>query len=207
MGNSLFAGLASHTQSSYPYRLSTFDVTHVIKYSRLSPQFFVSWGPKVIHKNCACTCRRESPGTRLHDVQIVSASTGIILCLSLCTDTTLTPDDLGTLLNELHGVIDVWFRFGVQLKVPVVRLNAIKREHMEHDDCLMHMLIFWLSNATPSPTWQTVVDALCCASVGRPQIAENIRRTYCNQDNGVFCPHNKHSIGHKLTVPVGKELH
>ena len=93
----------------------------------------------------------------------------------------LTEDDLPTLLNELNDIIDIWFRFGVQLRVPISRLNAIKREHSNPDDCLMHMLIFWLSNTIPSPTWETVVDALCCAAIGREQMADKIRIKYCNQ--------------------------
>ena len=49
------------------------------------------------------------------------------------------------------------------------------------------MLIFWLTNTTPSPTWETVVDALCCAAIGRQQIADNVRRKYCgNQDTGKY---------------------
>ena len=96
----------------------------------------------------------------------------------------LTEEDLPTLLNELNDIIDIWFRFGVQLRVPFSRLNAIKSEHSNPDDCLMHMLNFWLTNTTPSPTWETVVDALCCAAIGRQQMADNIRRKYCNQSTG-----------------------
>ena len=96
----------------------------------------------------------------------------------------LTEEDFPTLLNELNDIIDIWFRFGVQLRVPFSRLNAIKSEHSNPDDCLMHMLNFWLTNTTPSPTWETVVDALCCAAIGKEQIADNIRRKYCNQSIG-----------------------
>ena len=115
-----------------------------------------------------------------------------LLCLEFCymylyCADTLTMDDLGTLMNALHDVIDIWFRFGVQLKVPVTRLNAIKTQYANPDDCLMHMLISWLSNASPSPTWQTVVDALCCASIGRQRVAEKIQQTYCKQDTGTQC--------------------
>ena len=98
-------------------------------------------------------------------------------------------DDLAILLNELNDVIDIWFRFGVQLRVPVSRLNAIKSEYSNPDDCLMHMLIFWLTNTIPFPTWETVVDALCCAAIGRQQMAYSIRRKYCNQDRGIFEAH------------------
>ena len=61
VGNNLFARLASHAQSTSLHLLSTFDVTHVIKYTRLSPRFFVSCGPKVIRKNCACVGESLGP--------------------------------------------------------------------------------------------------------------------------------------------------
>ena len=72
------------------------------------------------------------------------------------------------------------------MRVPFSRLNAIKREHSNPDDCLMHMLNFWLTNTTPSPTWETVVDALCCAAIGREQMADKIRRKYCSLDTGTY---------------------
>ena len=75
------------------------------------------------------------------------------------------------------------------MRVPVARLSAIETQYRNPDTCLMHMLIFWLSNTPPSPTWQTVVDALYCAAIGRQQMADNIRRKYCgihDQDTGKY---------------------
>ena len=97
---------------------------------------------------------------------------------------TLTKDDLRTLTNAVIDVVDVWYQFGVQLEVPVAQLNTIRTTFPNPVDCLSNMLSVWLSITTPSPTWQTVVDALCSPAVGRQGVAENIKLTYCKQDTG-----------------------
>ena len=102
-----------------------------------------------------------------------------------------------TLLNELNDITDVWFQFGVQLGVPVAQLRAIETQYRNPDTCLMNVLTLWLSNTTPSPTWETVVDALCCAAIGRQQMADNIRRKYCNLDTGTLYTFVHKSVFHK----------
>ena len=44
------------------------------------------------------------------------------------------------------------------------------------------MLSTWLT-ITTLPTWQNVIDALCCAAVERPLVAENIRKRYCSHSS------------------------
>jgi hypothetical protein len=97
---------------------------------------------------------------------------------------TLTMADLTVLTNELHSITKVWYQFGVELKVPVVILNAIECQCKEPASCLTQLLIFWLSNTTPSPTWQTVVGALSCASIQRQDLARHIAETYCHSETG-----------------------
>ena len=109
----------------------------------------------------------------------------VLLLFTSHTDT-LSTDDLATLQNALFEVRDKWYHLGVQLKVPISDLKAIRTQYLNNpDDCLLEMLSCWLSNTTPSPTWQTVVDALCCAAIGRQQVADNIRRQYLNENTGI----------------------
>ena len=102
---------------------------------------------------------------------------------------TLTREDLPTLLNELHEVRDKWYNLGVQLNMHTSDLDAIQIQYMNNlDNCLLHMLSFWLDKAESSPpTWQRVVDALCCAAIGRPLVAERIRKQHCSPANE-SCP-------------------
>ena len=107
---------------------------------------------------------------------------------------TLTPADLATLVNELHEVRDVWFPLGVQLKVPLADLRSIRADYRDKSsDCLLEMLSTWLSSTAPPPTWQRVVDALCCASIDRHSVGYRIREIYCKQSptsSGMYSIHN-----------------
>ena len=86
-------------------------------------------------------------------------------------------------MNELHEVRDKWYSLGVQLNMKTSDLDAIQIQYMNNpDNCLLHMLSSWLDKAESSPpSWQRVVDALCCAPINRPLIAEQIRNKYCRQ--------------------------
>ena len=101
-------------------------------------------------------------------------------------------------MNELHEVRDVWFQLGVQLKVPLADLRSISADyHDKSSRCLLEMLSTWLSRSTPSPpTWQRVVDALCCTSIGKDAIGEHIQQVYCGYSSGnihlFLCRYNIH---------------
>ena len=97
-----------------------------------------------------------------------------------CTDV-LTPDDLATLVNELHEVRDKWYHLGVQLNMKTSDLNAIRSQYMNNpDDCLLEMLSVWLSRTDPSPpSWRRVVDALSSPPIGKQSAAERLRQIYC----------------------------
>ena len=99
---------------------------------------------------------------------------------------TLSINDLCEIQSELHEVRDKWYHLGVQLKVPVSDLSAIRIQYRnDPEDCLLDMLTRWLSITIPSPTWQTVIDALCSAPIKRLLVAEQIRKKYCIESTEV----------------------
>ena len=106
-----------------------------------------------------------------------------------CLTDVLSTDDIATLVNELHKDRDIWFALGVQLKVPLHDLRAIRIQYRNPADCLLEMLFLWLTR--PTPTWQSVVDALTTAAVDRHDTAEHIERIHCSQITGI---HNHASI-------------
>ena len=99
----------------------------------------------------------------------------------------LTSDDLAILVNELYEVRDKWYHLGVQLKVLVHDLKAIRTQYNNNpDNCLIEMLSHWLTMTPPPPTWQRVVDALNSPAIGKPNIAERIQKVHCTEDVGMF---------------------
>ena len=103
-------------------------------------------------------------------------------CITKTSDE-LNTEDLSTLVNELQPVRDIWFVLGVQLKVPLADLRCIRADYRDRcSECLLEMLSAWLT-ITTLPTWQNVIDALCCATVERPLVAEHIRKRYCSHSS------------------------
>ena len=78
------------------------------------------------------------------------------------------------LLRELQGVIS-WFKLGVELKIPIDRLLAIRADYMNKvDDCKTQMLIVWLRLGTC--TWTSLIIAV--VNIGRRDIAETLGKKY-----------------------------
>ena len=98
---------------------------------------------------------------------------------------TLSSGDLATLVNELHEVRADWYELGVQLRMETHDLDVFRLENQnDTNKCLRQMLSVWLLQEFPSPpSWERVVDALSSPAVGRPTVAERIRRTYCSQSS------------------------
>ena len=93
---------------------------------------------------------------------------------------TLNPNDIATLVNELHEVKAKWYDLGVQLRMKIHDLDAIEIECLKNcDRCLIKMLSSWLSQTDHSPTWQIVVDALSSPAIGNQNAANRIHQVYC----------------------------
>ena len=72
-----------------------------------------------------------------------------------------------------------WFTLGIELKMSVNSLEAIKQKNKENpDDCLTEMLLEWLKQANPKPTWSCIVSALREPTVGLEQLAESIENQH-----------------------------
>ena len=89
--------------------------------------------------------------------------------------------DLATLVNELHHVRAKWYDLGIQLRMETSHLDAIETQHRGNPDkCQRQMLSDWLKTSSPPPTWQRVVDALCCPVIDKKSSGERLRHIYCN---------------------------
>ena len=108
---------------------------------------------------------------------------------------------LKDLVNELSAVKDKWKDLGVQLNMTPPDLNAIQIQCNNNPSrCLLEMLSQWWEVTSPSPTWQTVVDALSSPAVDRPDVAEKIRKFYCCHEGDI-----ETSLTETPTVFLSKE--
>ena len=61
------------------------------------------------------------------------------------------------LVLELKGVS--WYKLGIQLQVPVDKLDKIEDDHRDSDKRLSKVLQYWLDNEA-DPSWEKICDVL-----------------------------------------------
>ena len=91
---------------------------------------------------------------------------------------TLTPDDLGQVLEAVMDVAAQWYPLGLQLKVKTGTLDSIRTQFQSPRDQLLEMLKTWLTTSD-SHIWRTLIDALRSQSVGAGQLACELEEKYC----------------------------
>ena len=77
------------------------------------------------------------------------------------------------LLSELQEVTD-WFKFGVCVGVQECKLNEIRQDYEDTEECKREMLIIWKKKEVA--TWSKVIRAL--AEIGMDRLALAIASKY-----------------------------
>ena len=66
------------------------------------------------------------------------------------------------LMHHLDGIVEHWYQLGVQLDIPISKLNEIRCNNPgDVYQCKLLMLQEWQRRPTLKPSWCTLVDALC----------------------------------------------
>ena len=92
----------------------------------------------------------------------------------------LTIDDLPVVREALNKVRAKWYDVGMQLRVSVDTLDAIKKQCLnDPSDCLRETLMTWLKSYPPSPTWNDAVDALRSSVISESKLAADLEHKYC----------------------------
>ena len=77
--------------------------------------------------------------------------------------------------RELHPIAAEWEIIGLLLEIPHHVLKAIEIDIKDIHDCLQAMLVQWLKQSDPPPTWKNLADAV---EEINESIAEKIRTKY-----------------------------
>ena len=84
--------------------------------------------------------------------------------------------DLRNITNELGGVIDKWFRIGVQLGVNDAKLRQIGADYHSVDMCFAEVISYWLNGNTPvAVSWKSIIEALESQFVSENGLANQLR--------------------------------
>ena len=92
-------------------------------------------------------------------------------------------DDLGDVLEEILCSSTKCYRIGLRLKVPVAKLDGIRKEFSDQEECLCEMLKEWLkSTAGTKPSWEVLVEALRSQTVGETRLADQLETNHCQSE-------------------------
>ena len=87
-------------------------------------------------------------------------SLSIYICDFFLTDH-LFPMGIKDLMHRLEDIVERWYELGVQLDVPISKLNEIRcNNSSDVYQCKLLMLQEWQRRPTLKPSWCTLVDAL-----------------------------------------------
>ena len=89
----------------------------------------------------------------------------------------LFPMRIKDLMDYLKKIVIRWYELGVQLGVPISKLNEIRcNNSSDVYQCKLLMLQEWQRQPTLKPSWCTLVDALC--RMEESVIADRITRQF-----------------------------
>ena len=69
---------------------------------------------------------------------------------------------------------------GLNLKIPPGVLESITSRYDDDNERLLYVIMEFLRQIDPKPTWRAIIDALKSPLVGMPRLAEEIEAKYCS---------------------------
>ena len=69
-------------------------------------------------------------------------------------------------MNCLHNIRAKWFDIGIQLEVDIGKLEEIRSQYQDHQDCLREMLIYRLKRGLSNETLKNALKAPVIDAVG-----------------------------------------
>ena len=94
-------------------------------------------------------------------------------------DDTLQPDDVVIILEALLDAQSHSFMLGLKLYLPVREVEAIFTKYSDPRERLVHIIIAFLRQAEPRPTWRVIVGALRNPMVNLTALARRIEAARC----------------------------
>ena len=91
---------------------------------------------------------------------------------------TLTERDAAKILEELLAAQNSAHLLGLMLNVKPRDVEAIQNKYQDPRDRLYHIIIAFLSQAEPRPTWRVIVDALRSRTVNLTALAWTVEAVH-----------------------------
>ena len=109
-------------------------------------------------------------------------------------DGTLRPEDVVTVVEEMLEAENHSQFIGLKLKVPQHVVDGILKTHSKPRNQLFDVIVEYLKQVEPRPTWRAIADALRSPLVNLPHLAKKIEDEHCSPapalpDQGYFTVH------------------
>ena len=91
---------------------------------------------------------------------------------------TLTEDIAVDVWRELQQAQEKTFSLGLELKLPKPEVETIHSSYSKPTTRLLHVIIAFLKQAKPKPTWKIIVEALKSPTVNLPDVANKVKATH-----------------------------
>ena len=84
-----------------------------------------------------------------------------------------------TIFEEILEAQNQSHYLGLKWKIPTHIVEGIHSQYSSPKDRLFHVVVEFLKQVEPRPTWGAVVDALKSPVVGLPHLAKRVERNHC----------------------------
>ena len=93
-------------------------------------------------------------------------------------DDILTESDAVNILEELTEALGHAVVLGVMLSIKPVELEAISKMYQDPKERLYHIILAFLRQAEPPPTWRAIVNALKSSAVNLTALAKRVEEAH-----------------------------
>ena len=112
-------------------------------------------------------------------------------------DDPLTPDDAVNVLEEILEAQNQSRFLGLKLNVPDYIVTGIHTQYSDPKERLYYVMVEFLKQVNPRPTWRTIVAALRSSAVNLPQLAIRVEAAHFPD------PTSTRGILFETTTPAG----
>ena len=86
----------------------------------------------------------------------------------------LTPSDAAEVVEELLPAQNKSYELGLKLNLPPHEVENIHSTYSKQEKRLLHVIMQFLNQAEPRPTWRVIIDALRSRLVNLPQLGQEL---------------------------------
>ena len=90
----------------------------------------------------------------------------------------LTPNDAVQVLEELLPAQNQSYELGLKMKLPPYEVESIHSTYPQPRQRLLRIIMLFLNQVDPKPTWRVIVDALKSPAVNLPQLARAVETAH-----------------------------